>query len=115
MALVVYSGSDRALRARKIKHGDSAVSVADEGTVGTGTNYLSDVVNGRDDGAVIVGLVAGTADLYEFVVLVDKESIAGEIVADYLAPLLISVNRTMSSRASPKNSNRSGMSRVVNL
>jgi hypothetical protein len=85
MAKIVYSGSDRALRAWKIKHRDIAIPVAYEGSVGTGTNYLSDVVNGRDDGAVIVGLITGTSDLNEFVLLVDKESIAGEIISDSLS------------------------------
>ena len=88
MAEVVYSGSDRALSAGKIKNYDIAIPVADEGAVRTGTNHLSEVVNARDDGAVIVGLITGTADLDSVVLFVNEESIAGEIVSDYFALLV---------------------------
>ena len=88
MAEIVYSGSDRTVRARKIKHYDIAIPVADEGAFSTGTNYLSEVVNARDDGAVIIGLITGTADLDCFVLLVNEESIAGEIVSHYFAILI---------------------------
>jgi hypothetical protein len=90
MAEVVYSGSDRTLGAGKIKNYDIAIHVADEGAVRTGTNHLSEVVDARDYGAVIVGLITGTPDLDSFVLLVNQKSIAGEIVSDYFA-LLVNV------------------------
>jgi hypothetical protein len=90
MAEVVYSGSDRTVRAGKIKDYDIAIPVADEGAVRTGTNHLSEVVNARDDGAVIIGLITGTADLDSVVLFVNEESVAGEIVSDYFA-LLVNV------------------------
>jgi len=85
MAEVVYSGSDGTVRAGKIKHDDIAIPLADEGAVRTGTNHLSEVVDARYDGAVIVGLITGTAYLDCVVLLVNEESIAGEIVSDYFA------------------------------
>jgi hypothetical protein len=71
MAEVVYSGGDRTVRAREIKHYDIAIALADEGALRTGTNYLSEVINTRDYGAVIIGLITGTADLDRFLLVLD--------------------------------------------
>jgi hypothetical protein len=93
MAQVVYSGSDRTVRTRKIKHCDIAIPFPHKGAIGTGTNDLPDVVDARDNRAVIVGLITGTANLDGLALLVDQKCIAGKVVSNDFS-LLVDVGES---------------------
>jgi hypothetical protein len=115
MTQVVYSGSDRALRTREIKQRDIAIPFPHKGAIGTGTNDLPDVVDARDNRAVIVGLITGTANLDRFFFLLTKKPSPAKLLPTISPFLLMSVNRTISSRDCPRNVNSSGTSTIVNL